>query len=502
MCGHGFGTTGKNGSNFWSTVFIYFKIGTLVHTVIVFQMLCTFTKGMHLCFSYCIQTSKICSINQSRQTVKTCTLHSNIHNHSLDSSEIFWTPYAQIQRFIMLEKVFNMYHLHFYKYVKTACKGLYGIISGVHNKPSKTFALNASYLCGNCFGAVTRLCQMKKGLVQHPLQRWRQYWPHTHPHALASWKLVFPELPGTSFPQSSLCLLVLNEQQWLHQYIEVFQEKKNDELVLLLKCVFFKGEAEHVSISMLCFLLNAALLVALKVKGEKWSATGWRTVGSGSAVASSSLPKKHFRCFISWGRVHVTFRWGGVWASSTSESVALPWQQAHPALQKNKLQALKESVNITWCRVGAKTRSKPCMNCWIFSILLFYAAIPLAQVSSRTACLCASTSLSTSLYFILSQVNVRICSSRCFVGNTFGRSWHLPLPVARKISFSLTNWSSPVQKKKKKKRLMKTSIVLIEVLCTLKIVYNQSLDNSVFTYSSPYYKNAAKTGPFTRHVLK
>ena len=64
-----------------------------------------------------------------------------------------------------------------------------------------------------------RLCQMKKkGLVQHPLQRWRQYWPHTHPCALASWKLVFPQLPGTSFPQSSLCLLVLNEQQWLHLY--------------------------------------------------------------------------------------------------------------------------------------------------------------------------------------------------------------------------------------------------------------------------------------------
>ena len=222
--------------------------------------------------------------------------------------------------------------------------------------------------------------------------------------------------------------------------IEVFQEKKNDELVLW-------GEAEHVSISMLCFLFNAALLVALKVKDEKWSATGWGIVESGSAVASSSLPKKHFRCFTSWGRVPVTFRWGGVWASPTSESVALPWQQADPALQKNKWQALKESVNITWCRAGAKTRSKPCMNCRIFSILLFYAALLLAQVSSRTACLCASTSLSTSLYFILS---VRICSSRCFVGNTFGRSGRLPLPVARKISFSLANWSSPVQKKKKK----------------------------------------------------
>ena len=56
----------------------------------------------------------------------------------------------------LLEKVFNMYCVHFYKYVKTACKGLYDIISGVHNKPSKTFALNASYLCGNCSGAVTR----------------------------------------------------------------------------------------------------------------------------------------------------------------------------------------------------------------------------------------------------------------------------------------------------------------------------------------------------------
>ena len=60
------------------------------------------------------------------------------------------------------------------------------------------------------------------------------------------------------------------------------------------------------------------------------------------------------------------------------------------------------------------------------------------------------------------------------------------------------------KKKKKKKRLMKISIVLIQVLCTIKIVYNQSLDNSVFTYSSPgpYYKNVPKTGSFTRHVLK
>ena len=218
-----------------------------------------------------------------------------------------------------------------------------------------------------------RLCQMKKkGLVQHPLQRWRQYWPHAHPCALASWKLVFPELPGHLFHKVHCAFLCWMNSSDLTN-IEVFQEKKSDELVLLLKCVFFKSEAERVS--MLCYFFNTALLVALKVKEEKWSATGWGIVRRSLAVASSSLPKKHFRCFTSWGWVPVTFRWRSRLRITNFWICSLPWQQADPALQKNKSQALKESVNIIWCRAGAKTRSKPCINCMLFSILLFYAAI-------------------------------------------------------------------------------------------------------------------------------
>ena len=35
-------------------IIIFLKFGTFIHLVIVFQILCSFTKGIHLCFCYCI----------------------------------------------------------------------------------------------------------------------------------------------------------------------------------------------------------------------------------------------------------------------------------------------------------------------------------------------------------------------------------------------------------------------------------------------------------------
>ena len=138
--------------------------------------------------------------------------------------------------------------------------------------------------------------------------------------------------------------------------------------------------------------------------------------------------------------------------------------------------------NITWCRAGAKTRSKPCMDLWDF--------LPLAVLCCNTfgpGFLMDCLPLCQHISFILS---VRICSSRCFVGNTVGRSGRLPLPVARKISFNLANWSS-VQEKKER-RLMTIGIVFILVLGALRIYIEGSrpewcISSMIYSGDTPFW---------------